>query len=449
MNKKFLISILILWAAKSIAQDSLSNQPWDDPALAEREDRNIEKYRKGDAVIKITGKSGKPISEAKVIVQQQTHEFLFGCNLFVLGQLKTPELNTKYGDAFAHLFNFATIPFYWKGFEPEKGKPRFSENSSFIWRRPPSDPLVKWCKEHDITVKGHALMYNRNSVMPDWTAKNNPDLFLKQAKKHMEEIAKRYKDDIAVWDVVNEERYRTLYPETGHEVPDDYLPWCFREAAKLFPKDVKLIYNDDLENHEDPEKYAGFINDVKGKGIRIDGMGIQFHIFDLNIRNNFLDGNLYPPDLLINFYDRMAKFGLPIYITEITIAGYGENGYTTQAKIVKNLYRLWFSIPNMAGITWWNLGDGTAYGKENEKENKALGGLLDKNMDPKPAYDVLDELINHEWKTNETITTGSDGKARFHGFYGKYKATVIFDGKTYIKEINLSNSGNNNFNIEL
>ena len=66
----------------------------------------------------------------------------------------------------------------------------------------------------------------------------------------------------------------------------------------------------------------------------------------------------------------------------------------------------------MAGVTWWNLGDGTAY----ENENKALGGLLDKDMNPKPAYQALDKLINHEWKTNLTLATDAQGKARFRGF---------------------------------
>ena len=40
----------------------------------------------------------------------------------------------------------------------------------------------------------------------------------------------------------------------------------------------------------------------------------------------------------------------------------------------------------MAGITWWNLGDGTAV----KGENKALGGLIDEKFDPKASYRVLD-----------------------------------------------------------
>jgi hypothetical protein len=77
------------------------------------------------------------------------------------------------------------------------------------------------------------------------------------------------------------------------------------------------------------------------------------------------------------------------------------------------LYRLWFSAPNMAGITYWNLADGTAY----NAENKFMAGLVDKDINPKPSYRVLDGLINHDWKTNPTAKTDAAGKAQYRGFY--------------------------------
>ena len=442
--------ILLLWMLFALgwevaAQKLSFDESWKDSAVVNYIEKNIEKHRKGEATISIVGKNGKQVTNVKVEVHQQTHEFLFGCNLFVLGQLQTPELNTKYETAFAKLFNFATIPFYWKELEPQEGKPRFQEGSSFIWRRPPPDQLLKWCKVHHIVPKGHALMYNRNAFMPDWTERNNPELFLKQAQAHIEGIANRYKNDILVWDVVNEERYRTRNLETGHKVPDDYLVWCFKVANRVFPENVKLLYNDDTQNHDNPEEYEGYVNSVVKSGLRIDGMGLQFHLFDLDSRGKFLEGTQYPVNQLIEVYDRLGKLGLPIYITEITVPGGGEDGASIQAKIVENLYRLWFSVPNMAGITWWNLGDSTAFGNE----NKAMGGLLDNEMNPKLAYQALNQLINHEWKTNLKISSGSHGNVSFRGFYGKYKITVSHNGKSIEQEINLTKTGNNKFVIQL
>ena len=99
----------------------------------------------------------------------------------------------------------------------------------------------------------------------------------------------------------------------------------------------------------------------------------------------------------------------------------------------------------MAGITWWNLGDSTAFGNE----NKAMGGLLDNEMNPKLAYQALNQLINHEWKTNLKISSGSHGNVSFRGFYGKYKITVSHNGKSIEQEINLTKTGNNKFVIQL
>ena len=445
MRRAFIPGLLILLAFNITAQESKFNELWNDPQVIEHVDYDIEKYRKGDAEIKIVDKSSKPIKNAIIEVHQLSHELLFGCNLFVLGKIETPELNQKYKSRFTDLFNSATIPFYWRDLEPQEGKPRFGNGSEQIWRLPPSDQLVKWCKTHNITPKGHALMYNRNTLMPDWTEWNDPELFMKQACFHIEGIANRYKNDIPVWDVVNEERYRILNPDLSHKVPDDYLVRCFRIACNLFPQDVKLLYNDDTQNHDRPDVYEGFVNTVIKRGLRIDGMGLQFHLFNLDSRNEFLEGSLYPLYQLTGTYDQLEKTGLPLYITEITIAGNGENGPMLQALIVRNLYRLWFSIKNMAGITWWNLGDGTAYGSE----NNALGGLLDKNMDPKPAYEELDKLINHEWKTNITLQTGSSNIAKFRGFYGKYRLTVKNNGKTEIKEMELTKGRSNIFIIQL
>ena len=189
---RLFIGVFILLSWETFAQVSVYDQLWNDPKVNERIENNIEKYRKSNALIKIIDKDKKPLPNAKVTIQQLSHEFLFGCNLFALGQLKTPELNRKYETSFINLFNSATVPFYWGDLEPEEGKIRFKEGSSNVWRRPPPDQLVNWCHEHNIMPKGHALMYAKNMFMPDWTERNNPEAFLRQGHKHMAGIAKRF-----------------------------------------------------------------------------------------------------------------------------------------------------------------------------------------------------------------------------------------------------------------
>ncbi len=410
-------------------------------AAAPQIEANIERCRKGDAVISVVGADGQPLKNASLSIRQQTHEYLFGCNLFVLGQLATPELNRKYEQAFTRLFNFATIPFYWRELEPADGKPRFAEGSEPMWRRPPPDQLVKWCKAHGITTKGHALMYVKTKFMPDWIDPKDPARLKTLAARHMAEIAQRYGNDIAVWDVVNEEIPRLTRPEQWHRVPDDYLAWCFEEAGRLFPKQARLLINDGTsQSHVTTDLYEGLIKGLQQRNVRVEGVGIQFHIYN---REAMLSGKLYPPEQMTAVYERLGRFGLPLYMTEITVNSTGEDGPARQGEVVANLYRLWFSTPAMAGVTWWNLGDGTAFGNE----NKALGGLMDENMDPKPAYQALDRLINHDWKTNLSTKTGAQGQAQFRGFYGQYTVEVASGGQTRQFEINLAHKGPSQFKL--
>ena len=436
---QLLIFLSAIWAN---AQDSIFTRLWTDPQIADRINRDIEQYRKGDAVIEIIDRKGKQVSNVSVNVHQKTHEFLFGCNLFVLGQLQTPELNTKYETAFASLFNFATIPFYWGDLEPEEGKPRFMEGSPYIWRRPPPDQLLKWCKEHNITPKGHCLMYVKTMFMPSWTAKDDPEKLISQSAKHIDEIAQRYKNDIFCWDLTNEELARVNNPKEWHMVPENYLSWCFKHAGSKFTKQTVLIHNEASQVFTATDDYIAIFSRLKKDGLPVGGMGIQMHAYD---REAMLKGELYPPKQQLDVFSRLGKVNLPIYITEITIPGRGDKGAEMQAEIAEKLYRLWFSIPNMAGITWWNLGDSTAFGVE----NSAMGGLLDSEMNPKPAYQALDQLINHEWKTNMKISSDSNGNVSFRGFYGKYKITISQNGKSIEREINLTKTGNNKFVIQL
>jgi len=50
-------------------------------------------------------------------------------------------------------------------------------------------------------------------------------------------------------------------------------------------------------------------------------------------------------------------------------------------------------------------------------------------MSPKPAYDVLMNLIKGKWWTHVDTRATRDGIAEFHGFYGDYKVTVRDRGR--------------------
>ncbi|MHC4433269.1 MAG: endo-1,4-beta-xylanase, partial [Planctomycetota bacterium] len=57
-------------------------------------------------------------------------------------------------------------------------------------------------------------------------------------------------------------------------------------------------------------------------------------------------------------------------------------------------------------------------------------GLLRDDMTPKPAYDELKRLIKGQWWTKTQATVGSEGQARFRGFFGQYEVTARAGGRT-------------------
>ena len=151
---------------------------WND-GLQKEIDARIEKNRKADAAFPVSAPDG-----AEVLVEQCTHEFLFGAHIFNFNQLGTPERNRRYKELFGTLFNSATIPFFWRTLERNPGAPRFEEryedteefwnkcenpNGQPHWRRPPVDPLVRFLKSRRVWIHGHPLVWgNDNWMNPSW-----------------------------------------------------------------------------------------------------------------------------------------------------------------------------------------------------------------------------------------------------------------------------------------
>jgi len=396
---------------------------WRTPEVEARIAAGIERNRKGDAVVRVVDAEGRPVKGARVEVRQTGHEFLFGCNAFVLGQLPTPEENRKYEQAFLKLFNFATVPFYWEGTEPSRGELRYEEPARDMWRRPPADRFLPWAATNGVTLKGHPLLWH--AYNPAWIPKDADEL-RGLYRKRFREIASRFGDRIPIWDVVNESQVcPKAYPLYS---PDRaYVDWAFAEAVPLFPKTNVMMINEVTSYNFMPAATNPYFAQVKamlGKGLPVRGVGFQYHYFRRAALDSHLAGPACNPGPMLDLYEAFSAFGLPMYVTEITIPSAGEDGDALQAEVVRDLYRLWFSAPGMAGITWWNLGDGTAV----KGENEAMGGLTDGALDPKPAYAALDRLINGEWRTATTVETGADGTASFRGFLGTYEYTVAAGG---------------------
>ena len=397
----------------------------------ERDVRNkagIEKWRKGNFTLKFMEEGKKKIS-----IRQIGHKFLFGSTGFMLGCFENEEKEQKFRELFSSLFNLAVVPFYWNTLEPEEGKLRFHKDSENIYRRPAPDTVLEFCNDYGIEAKGHCLVWNW--MTPDWLKKYSSDERKKILERRFSEIAEEYADKIPSFDIVNESasNYR-IGKETLFENYDEF---ALALGGKYFSENNKIIneWNDAIwRDYVTEGKYMAFhmqLRELLRKKLPIDEIGLQFHMFEdaealeqQRAKDMFLNARY-----MLEVLDIFDGYDLPMHISEITIPSYGgriAENEELQAEITKIWYETWFATRNMKSIVWWNLVDGyAAYAPmgTDEGENRYGGGLVRFDMSKKPAYDILDQLINHEWKTSEEIVTDA-GEFTFRGFYGKYEAEV-------------------------
>ena len=410
---------------------------------ARRVEHGIELYRKGYCRLTLRDREGKPLPGVKIRAKLRSHAFLHGANLFMLGQFESEEKNAKYAELFSKCFNEATLPIYWRDLEPEDGKPRFAADSPAVYRRPPVDLCLDYCEKNRIFPKAHCLTYL--NFDPTWLDEYDVSSVRRRFDRRYRELAERYADRIPAWEVVNEVLCNKPGREATPYFADDRLVAdSFAAAEKYFPFN-ELIINEASHIWE-PRVFFSYkrsayyllIEDALRKGSRIDAVGMQFHAFRKPDREASYTESLYNPEQIYRVLDCYSSLGLPIQITEITIPAFYETkeDYDLQAEILRRLYRIWFSHPSVEAAIYWNLPDGYAAfaprGDMSAGENVYRGGLLDFDLNPKPAYDALIDLFRNEWTTDLTVETDGEGRAKFLGFFGDYEISAG-DTKTEIR----------------
>lgn len=366
----------------------------------------IEKNRKSDVSLCLLDKHGNPLKNTDISVELVRHSFLFGCNIYMFDRYKSEQENQAYKDRFSELFNYATVGFYWRSYEHEKGKPNYAY----------TDTIVKWCFEHNIRMKGHPLLWNCEHGVPVWS-KGQPSSEIQ--RQRVRDILTHYKDKITFWEVVNEAAHLP-----GMEIDDPYN-W----ARETNPGDYLIVNDYEVMGNGCPPFFKMLQEKIKN-GVPFDGIGIQAHE-PLSMR--------FPLQNVWRILDQYATLGKALHITEFTpvssgiaITGSHVTGpwtETEQADYAVKFYTTCFAHPKVMGITWWDLCDTGSW--------QSGGGLLNKDLSPKPAYTALKKLIHEEWSTALRGQTDRKGQFTFRGFHGIYNINIKHNGTDCIKSFEL------------
>lgn len=400
-------------------------------------DARIEQIRKGDARLIVLDTEGKPLPAGiELQIEQIRHQFLFGSNIYRLFECRTPEDNANYEKRFAELLNYATLLFYWWAYEPAPDQSR----DEF------TDRVVQWCREHNITTKGHPLAWNW--IDPKWLP-NDPAKAMELQFQRIERAVKRFDSSILYWDVVNEATHYDR-PEPLKLAPNltgairqmgvpAYVKQAFAAARKANPK-ANLIINDYRTDPAFDELVLSKLVDEFGNPM-YDIIGIQSH----------MHGGYWGAETTWKTCENFAKFKKPLHFTELTIVSGPKTdkgwdttpeGEAAQARDVVEFYTILFSHPSVEAVTWWDFTDQDAW-------QQAPAGFLRKDMSPKPAFDELKKLIKGKWWTTVQTKTAADGQANFRGFYGQYVLKTTVNGKSLSAAFDLAKSATDPIRVQL
>jgi len=371
-------------------------------------------HRIGECLVKVIDKNGNPVSDKDLVLNQKSHEFLFGCGAFDFLDFPGMQPNGDRRDKWLALMNYGTLPFYWGRYEPEEGHPNYE------MLKAAADRLVA----NNVTLKGHPLCWH--TVCADWLLKYSDEVIMDKQLARINRDVTAFKGTIDIWDVINEvvimpifDKYDNAVTRICNKYGRVTLVKEVFAAARAANPDGTFLIND----FNTSPQYEKLLEELLDAGVEISAIGIQSH------QHQGYWGEAKLRDVL----KRFSRFGLPIHFTENTLISgeimpayiedlndwqvdewpTTEEGELRQEKEWEEMYRILFADPNIKAITGWDFADGAWL--------NAPSGLITKDNRCKPVYNKLLSLVKGEWWTkDEVIHTNSDGIVNIKGTKGTY-----------------------------
>jgi len=298
----------------------------------------------------------------------------------------------------------------WERVHPQPGKYNFE----------PADSFVAFGERNKMFIIGHCLVWH--SQTPNWVFEDesgNPatrEVLLQRMKDHILTVVGRYKGRIRGWDVVNEavDDDGLLRKSKWLEIiGEDYIEKAFQYAHEADPG-TELYYNDYNEWYKGrTETIVTIVNNLKEKGINIDGIGMQGHW-----------GLDYPSlDEMDASMKAYSETGLKLMITEMEMDilpnPFNYTGADVSKKfeltkesnpyadglpdsvhvILSNRYaecfKLFLKYKDVINrVTLWGVHDGQSWRNYFPIRGRTSYPLLfDRNYQPKPAFDAVIKTV--------------------------------------------------------
>jgi endo-1,4-beta-xylanase len=256
----------------------------------------------------------------------------------------------------------------WDATEPRQGEFAFG----------PADDIVARARQAKQKIRGHTLVWHFQ--LPGWVRKLGPRDLEAALREHIARVVGHYKDEVGVWDVVNEpvsDRGGLRPSVFARRLGEGFIALAFRLAHEADPG-AKLYLNEiGAEGiNAKSNRFYEIVGGLKREGVPIDGVGFQVH--------SNLDG--LPGDFVANM-QRFAALGLDIAITEadvgIRLPPDGEK-LERQARIYEQIVNACLTV-SCKSLTFWGFTDSRSWISETQPGMGAATLLTDK-LAPKPAF---------------------------------------------------------------
>jgi GH35 family endo-1,4-beta-xylanase len=370
-------------------------------------EERIRRLRMAPITVRVVDPAGRPVHGAQVHIQMTRHAFQFGCAVTVWDLVNAADpRNTEYQQKLLELFNAMSFGncLKWPAWAGDWGE----KNSREVALRG-----LKWAKEHDLTFRGHVLVWPSWGHLPRFMQKYrehpDPSAIEQDVLKHIDDETTATRGYVAEWDVINE-------PYDNHDLMDIcgrqvMVDW-FKHARQNLPE-ARLALNDygvltTLTNDLHQDSYEENIRYLLKGGAPLTVLGMQGHF-----------GSSVPsPERILATLDRFAKFGLPIRITEFTI---GTDDPDLQADFTRDFLTVLFSHPSAMGFQFWGSDQ-----------------LFTQDLKDKPIAAAYRDVVLHRWWTDTTGNTDAAGLLSGQGFLGKYRVSVTRAGQTVVQDLELT-----------
>jgi GH35 family endo-1,4-beta-xylanase len=383
-------------------------------AAAER----IERHRKAELTVAVTGADGRAVRGAKVRARMVRHAFGFGSVVHPRAQTREGDDGDRYRRIVEKHFNKVSLEsgFRWqnwfRGSEADRRR-RLKE----------LDETLNWMEQRGIEVRGHYLMWGplERRWQPEHLL-NKPAELRKAYFAHVEKKARWAGDRVAEWDAINHiigwgRTYADVFggPEIYAEV--------IRTGRKLAPH-AEMWVNEGqiLPGGGRREAYRGIIRTLIDRGAAPDGIGFMGH---------FRENSLTPPEEIHDVLDSYARLIPKLQLTEFDVdVGLDER---LQADYLRDVMTVAFSHPAVEAVVMWGFWEGQHWRPD--------AALWRRDWSLKPAGQAWLDLVFKRWWTDRSGTTDAGGRFAVRGFLGRYEVTVEAAGKTLRKTAALTKSG--------